>query len=176
MIFFASQCENDFDGLTRPSLHPCAYLNNTLFMYETIVHGILPIFIIVISSVVLLFRTLWQRYHAQRQIHWRQYRKMTVQVLIISSIYLFFSFPYAFLDLLELCNVLDAAGVKFVFYLVYIPIYTLLLFPIVSLEALTELREKLKKMLQFRRQRRVVRPGNLTAARLRMVDNRVVIQ
>jgi len=176
MVFFASKCENDFDGLTSPSLYPCAYQNNTLSMYESIAHGILPIFTIVISSAVLLLRTMWQRYHVQRQIHWRRYRKMTVQVLIISSVYFMFPLPFALLSLLNLCNVLGEIGVELIIYVAFIPIYTTLLFPIVALGSLPELREKFKKTLQFRRQRRVVRPANFPTAHIHMADNRVVIQ
>jgi hypothetical protein len=47
--------------------------------------------------------------------------------------------------------------------------YTLLLFPMVSIGLLPKLTEKLKKILQFRRQRLVVGPA-------RMIGNLAVVQ
>ena len=94
LVFFAPQCENDFDNYVMPSFYPCAYQNNAFVTYDTVMNGILPIFTVVISSIVLLLRVLWQRYHTHSQIHWRRHRKMIIQVLSISCIYLLFAFPY----------------------------------------------------------------------------------
>ena len=134
----------------------------------------LPTFTIVISSVVLLLRVIWQKYHAQRQMNWRQYRKMTIQVLMISCLYLIFPFPYLFITLLHLCGVPYYIGAAFLSRAQFFTYYTLFLFPIVSLGSLPELREKVKKTLHLRRQRRAVGPQTLTMARF--VDKRVIIQ
>jgi len=147
IVFFASQCENNFDNLTIPSCFPCTYENNVLNMYETIGHSILPILIIVISSAILLFRVLWQKYHAHRQIHWRRYRKMTIQVLSISSLYLIFPFPYYLITILHLCGMPADIGVEFLSRWMFCTYYTLLLFPIIVIGSSAELKEKLKKTL-----------------------------
>ncbi len=137
-------------------------------------HSIVPILIIVISSAILLFRVLWQKYHAHRQIHWRRYRKMTIQVLSISSLYLIFPFPYYLITILHLCGMPSDIGVEFLSRWMFCTYYTLLLFPIIAIGSSPELKEKLKKTLQFRRQRLIVSPAKLNAAP--MIDNRIIIQ
>jgi len=143
-------------------------------MYEIIVQTILPIVIIIISSVVLLLRVLWQKYHAHRQIHWRQYRKMTIQALGISSIYLIFPFPYILINILHLCGMPSYMATEFLTTWMFCTYYTLLLFPMVSIGLLPKLKEKLKKILQFRRQRLVVGPAPLNTAR--MIGNLAAVQ
>jgi hypothetical protein len=99
---------------------------------------------------------------------------MIIQVLSISCIYLLFAFPYEFITFIHLCGVPSYIGAAFLSYATFFTYYTTLLFPIVSIGSLPELRKKLEKVLRFRRQRRVVQPENLPKAA--PVINRVVIQ
>jgi hypothetical protein len=174
LVFFAPQCENDFDNYVMPSFFPCAYQNNAFVTYDTVMNGILPIFIVVISSIVLLLRILWQRYHTHSQIHWRRHRKMIIQVLSISCIYLLFAFPYEFITFIHLCGVPSYIGAEFLSRATFFTYYTTLLFPIVCIGSLPELRKKLEKILPFRRQRCVVQPETLPMAAT--ATNRVGIQ
>ncbi|CAF1540116.1 unnamed protein product [Adineta steineri] len=174
IIFFASQCKDDIDDITGPSLFHCAYENNTLYMYEIIVNAILPTFIVVGSSIVLLLRVVWQKYHTHRQMHWRQYRKMTFQVLIISCLYLILPFPSMFIIFLQLCGVSNDVGAEFLSRMTYASYYTLLLFPIFSIGSLPELRKKFIKMIQFRQPPRTIHPTNVPTAL--KINNRASIQ
>ncbi|CAF1339237.1 unnamed protein product [Adineta steineri] len=152
IIFFASQCKDSIDDITGPSLFHCAYENNTLYMYEIIVNAILPTFIVVGSSIVLLLRVVWQKYHAHRQTHWRQYRKMTFQ----------------------LCGISNDVGAEFLSRMTYASYYTLLLFPIFSIGSLPELRKKFIKTIQFRQPPRTIHPTNVPTAL--KINNRASIQ
>ncbi|CAF1078701.1 unnamed protein product [Adineta steineri] len=134
----------------------------------------MPCFTIAISSVALLFRAVWQRYHMHRQIQWRQYRKMTLQVLIISTIYLIFSFPYMIITFLHLCGMPAEIGAEFLSRTLFFIYYTLFLFPIIAVGALPELREKVKNIIRFRRQRRIV--GILINTGAHMIDNPVFLR
>ena len=174
LVFFAVQCENNFDNYALPSFIPCAFENDALAMYDTVAHVILPNFIVVSSSIVLLLRVLWQRYRTHTQIHWRRHRKIIIQVLSISCIYLIFPFPYALIVVLQLCGVSSYIETKILSHVAYFTYYTLLLFPIVSIGSLPELKKKLEKVLPFRRQRRVVQPEILPMVATTI--NRVVIQ
>ncbi|CAF3723568.1 unnamed protein product [Adineta steineri] len=174
LVYFASQCVNNFDHYSRPGFFSCAFYNTTLFLYDLIVHGIVPTFTIIISSIALLIRVLWQKYYAHRQIQWRRYRKMTIQLLIISFLYLILPFPTIIISFLHLCGIPSYIGAEFSSRMIFVSYYTFLFFPIFTIGSLPELRAKLKKILQYHRQRNIIRPINFTTART--IPNRVNIQ
>ncbi|CAF1086753.1 unnamed protein product [Adineta steineri] len=174
IVHFVPTCENTFDNLTTPGFFPCQFSDVVFGTYEILADAIIPCFTIVISSVALLLRAVWQRYHMHRQIQWRQYRKMTLQVIIISSIYLIFPFPYMIINFLHVCGVPAEIGAEFLLRTMFFTYYTLFLFPIISVGSLSELREKVKSIIRFRRQRRIVGPLNNT--RPHVTDNRVFLR
>ncbi|CAF1078748.1 unnamed protein product [Adineta steineri] len=174
IVHFVPTCENTFDNLTTPGFFPCQFSDAVFGTYEIVADAIIPCFTIVISSVALLFRAVWQRYHMHRQIQWRQYRKMTLQVIIISTIYLILPFPYMMITFLHLCGMPAEIGAEFLSRTMFFTYYTLFLFPIVSVGALSELREKVKNIIRFRRQRRMV--GTLNSTRAHMTNNRVFLR
>ena len=163
VIFFA-QCQNVLANRTIPTFFPCAFRNRGLFMYETVIHSLLPTLTIVVSSFALLCRVLWRKYRMHRQIHWRKHRKMTVQLLSISFLYLIFPFPFLFLTFLYLCGLSSEIGADFSSYGVLSCYYPLLLFSCVCTASTPELRAKLAKILRLRQQR-IVHPEGLTVAR-----------
>ncbi|CAF1086772.1 unnamed protein product [Adineta steineri] len=154
VVFFVPPCENTFDNIITPSFYPCGLSITALGTYEMVVDTIFPCFTIITSSVALLLRAVWQRYHLQRQIYWRQYQNMALQVIIISAIYLILPFPYMIINFLHLCGMPPDIGAEFLS---------------LSVGALSELRGKVKNIIRFRRQRRIVGPLNNTRAQ--MVDN-----
>ncbi|CAF1570332.1 unnamed protein product [Adineta steineri] len=174
VVFFTTLCENAFDNIATPVFYPCEFYDGVFGTYELVAHGIIPCFAIVILSIALLFRAVWKRYHMHRQIQWRQYRKMTLQVIIISTIYLILPFPYMIINFLHVCGMPAEIGAEFLSHAIFFPYYTLFLFPIVTVGALSELREKVKSIIQFRRQRRIVVPLNNT--RPHMTNNPVFLR
>ncbi|CAF2941198.1 unnamed protein product [Rotaria sp. Silwood2] len=164
-IFFVVECENNFDSTVIPSFYPCASENNALYLYETTVNAVTFTFIVVISSVFFLIRVLWQKYRMHQQFQWRRYRFMIIHILSISSIYLLFLFPYMIVTILNLCGLSSAIINIFLTYIPFLPYYTLLLFPIIIIGSLPELSEKIKEILQYRRQRRTVAPVALMTTR-----------
>jgi hypothetical protein len=174
IVFFVVQCTNDFNNIITPLFVPCAYQNNSLFMYETIVHAILTVLTIVISSVALLLRVLWQRHRTHRQIDWRRHRKMTIQLLSISIVYIIFLFPYALITICQLCGLSTDAVVQVLSVMTFFTYYALFLVPIACISLLPELRNKLMKILQLRQQQRAIHPIMLPMVRMR--NDQVVIQ
>lgn len=54
---------------------------------------IYPILVIVLFSFLLLMRIIWQKHRVHQSMRWRKHRKMTLQLLLISLLYLFFLSP-----------------------------------------------------------------------------------
>jgi hypothetical protein len=84
---------------------PYLYTIYALTMWEVIVHEIVPILIIVVFSIALLVRVLWQRHRIRQPIQWRKYRKMSFQLLSISLIYSIFSLPYMLMNMMILSGI-----------------------------------------------------------------------
>ncbi|CAF0989538.1 unnamed protein product [Adineta ricciae] len=165
IVFFFWPCANNNKTISSIFFTPCAFQNSSLFLYEMITHYVSPILIIVISSCTLLVRVIWRKYQVQRRISWSRYRKMAVQVLTISCLYVIFIFPYIFMNFLYICGVPVDMENDFFLVAPYLAYFTFLLFPVVAVGSLPEFRGKFKDILPCFGQRRVIRPINLTTFR-----------
>ena len=94
IIFFVLPCSLSINNnRTRCGLTNCAYGNGSTGLWDGIVNNILPIFTVMIFSGVLVLRVWYQKHRMGQRFRWKKYRKMTIQLLSISSIYLLFLFP-----------------------------------------------------------------------------------
>ncbi|CAF0881651.1 unnamed protein product [Adineta ricciae] len=159
LVYFIPPCENYPDPASPVCMWPCLYDSYTLSMYDYVVEQVLPTFTIVFCSITLLGRVLWQRVRTQRTIHWKKHRKMAIQVLCISLVYLLLLLPYATIYILRfyvgLSNpLLDEFSTSTAFTSYFI----ILLFPFVCAVSLPELQTKVTNLLLLRR-RRQIHPG-----------------
>jgi len=66
------------------------YLNSIFAQYDVVANQIIPIFIIVISTLGLLIRVLFQKRTLGRAIQWKKQRKLIVQnIIYFNSLRLF---------------------------------------------------------------------------------------
>ncbi|CAF0761245.1 unnamed protein product [Adineta ricciae] len=109
---------------------PYYYLNipTWLIWYESIFHYVVPIFVLTIFSNALFFRILLQKSRLRVAQGWRQYRKMTIQLIFVTITYLF-DLPYIIVTIVRWSGFpnfgTDLQGPYF-YYVNYIPI---VLFP-----------------------------------------------
>jgi hypothetical protein len=159
VVFFFPPCENLFSDLYMICGYICYSQIYVLTMWDSIVYQILPNLLIVLFSVALLARVIFQRYRLQRSIQWRKYRKMAVQSLSISFLYIIFSFPLILLDLISfsgLSYVISSDVRKYAGFLSY---YLVLLLPFVCALSLPELQVKIKNIFKFRQHLRTIVPN-----------------
>ena len=144
---------------------PCLYAKPAAAKYDLIVNQIAPVLIIVVFSLALLVRVLWQRYHMRQPIQWRKHRKIIVQLLLISVVYLAFASPWSLVLLAYEFGLSRSVGVDYLRYAAFFSYYTVFLFPFMCCLSLSELRVKLKqKLLWYQRPPRVAHAGNVTVA------------
>lgn len=153
---FFPPCENSYDYSVAPCLRSCMYESPGYQTIETFVHNIIPSFIIIILSIALLFRILQQKRRIRQPIQWRKHRKMTIQLLSISLLYLLVTCPYPLVSFLHLCGLSYDLVADFDSYAVFISYYAVLLFPFVAMSSVPEAWTKLKGILHIRRQHRRV--------------------
>ena len=154
VVIFAPPCQNTFD-FTMDTCGTGGCYNSVPFfgMVERIGFAIVPTFLIAIFCMALIIRIIRQKYRIRGIIEWRRQRKLIVQLVSMSSVYLFFDMPLSIVDLVHLSGQPDWGhdALPAIFYLSYFPI---LLLPIVCLGSIPELWNKVKKY-KLRRPQRV---------------------
>ena len=157
IMFFILPCDVPFNySMLTCNYYSCILKNPSAALYDSVMHYLLPISIIVIFSVVLLVRVLLHRSLACGRIQWRNYRKMAVQLLSISGIYVVFSLPPILLYTAHTAGVPWIVASDFFDITMYFVYYTELLTPFVCAASLPELRLKCKQLCVFRRRNAVV--------------------
>jgi phosphatidylglycerophosphate synthase len=124
-----------------------------IFMWETIVHQFLPNLIIIIASITLLIRVVWQKRRVNQPLHWRKHRKMTLQLFTIALLYLIFCCPNTVLILSYLFDYDMENFDQMKFYAEFFSYFLILLFPFVCLCSVHELYARLKRLFQGRQRR-----------------------
>ncbi|CAF3410009.1 unnamed protein product [Rotaria sp. Silwood1] len=159
IVIFFPPCENIFDTYSLICIKLCWYASSSLlYTYDTIVHQILPILIIVGFSIGLLIRIRWQKHRIGQLLKWRKHWKMTLQLLFVSVIYLIFGLPLTIMSILYLGGVPLNVTAKFAEYALFFNYCTIILCPIASIISLPKLRNERKNMARSRRQARAVAP------------------
>ena len=138
---------------------PCLYSNPSFAIFDLLGNQIAPALIIVIASTSLLVRVTWQKFRLHQPLQWRKHRKMTVQLLAISMVYLVFASPWSIVLLAHQLGLSRDVGGTYLLYAAFFSYYTIFSFPFVCCISLRELRLKVKhRVLWFRRAPRTVKP------------------
>jgi hypothetical protein len=82
-------------------------------MWDILVNDMIPTIIIIVCSITLLLRVIYQKYQMRRPMRWRNYRKMTIQLLLISVLYLVIYIPGMLMEYIYLCEVSEDVGADF---------------------------------------------------------------
>ncbi len=163
IVFFFSPCRNGYDYSLAFCLNSCLVQHYAYSMWETIVHQMLPAVLIIVFSIALFVRVLLQKHRIHQPVQWRKHRKMAIQILSISLLYLEFYFPYVLYSLMLTFGVpndsLDNLGV-------YAEFCTYFMTPLLSFVctlSLPELGTKIGKTIHFQRKLRRINPEVLRA-------------
>lgn len=102
-VIFIPPCENQFEFVSiECGLNPC-YLNmKFLAVWDSIVHSALPTGIIAVFSLALLYRVIAHKVHLQQPVQWRKHRRLSIQLLSLSGVYLFLNLPLTIIMLIQL--------------------------------------------------------------------------
>jgi hypothetical protein len=102
-VIFFPPCDNEFefDSIECGS-NPCFLGIKILALWDTLVHSLLPTFTIAIFSFALIYRVIAHKTRIRQPIQWRKHRRLSMQLLSLSSVYLFLNFPLAIIMLIQL--------------------------------------------------------------------------
>ncbi|CAF1479593.1 unnamed protein product [Rotaria sordida] len=143
------QCENFFD-YTSFLCGPICYNSITwLSTYDWVTHMLLPSLLIPFASISLLFRVLIQAKKMRRTLNWRSTRKLTLQLMFISILYLLFWTPLALVSLIRIYFIPTFINEITYYYLYYTPYLVQLLIPFVSFACLPEIWPKNNRVVHI---------------------------
>lgn len=151
VFYFFPPCRNYFYNSDLLCMDPCITYNFAFTMWEMAAHQILPAVVIILSSVALFIGVLRQKRRLNQAITWRKHRKMAIQVLSISILYLVCLFPYAVYCILYVFKVRTRSLRDFEEYAELLAYFMPLLLPFVCILSLPEPRSKLSKIVRLTR-------------------------
>ncbi|CAF3254504.1 unnamed protein product [Rotaria sp. Silwood2] len=141
-------CESIYDYSQRFCLWPCFYMDKILPAIEAIVNVGLPFVIIPIASISLFIRVLWQKRSMQLQAYkWKRDRKMTLQLLSITLLYLILWMPLNMALVINVFWLPDFLIEEQVNYIYLMPFIVQLLYPFIALLSYPELWRKNRRIL-----------------------------
>lgn len=123
----------------------------SLSIYDLLLHGLLPTPVITVASIGLLVRVVRQKRRLLGRIEWQKQRKMTIQLLSVSCLFIVINLPPIFLQILiitglgnDLVGLIEASWI-----LGYLTYYQSILIPFVCLfPLLSSLRTTWKKIFR----------------------------
>ena len=167
IVFLYPSCENSLDLTASVCFSPCILENSLVHAFETLLNNLMPNLLIIVFSLTLLLRIIWQKHRVRQPMLWRKHRKMTIQLLSIAAVYLVVTFPWALVVFLRICGWSSGLADSLQYFTAFNSYYIALLFPFVSLASLTSLRNRLKKLLWCKRTTRLVGPEQLGERQLK---------
>ena len=134
--------------------------------YESVVHYVTPIILTIVITAALPLRVFLQKSHLRLSTSWRQYRKMTVQLLRMITIYVF-ALPYIVVTIVRWSGYSDfgtSVQIPYFYYLAYVPN---ILFPFTTLGSIPNLKPKVRHCFRLDRNRTANMAIALTARQVR---------
>jgi len=158
-------CKDEFQYTELMCGAPLCYLeeNRAVAIWDVIVNDLIPTIIIIVCSITLLLRFLYQKYRMNQPIRWRNYRKMIIQLLSISVLYLVIYIPRLLMEFIYLCGVPEEVGADFMLYAEFFAYYGNFLLPFVCAGSMPGLQKKINKIFPCcRRLMRTVGPQTVS--------------
>lgn len=146
IIYFFPPCQNLLFEFDMICVYFCLNSHYKLYMWQTITHQIIPNLIIVCFSIALLIRFVHFKNRIHQPIRWKKYRKMTIQLLSISLLYLLFSFPFILVTLMYLSGWINQMFTTILLYADIFSYFIILCFPFVCMSSLPNLHLKIKRI------------------------------
>lgn len=149
IVIFFYPCSTNFNYNVVLCGQPCFTSSKGLSLFDLCFHSWLPVFLITFFSVGLIFRVFYSRkIRCQRRNQFRRYRRMIIQLLAISMLYLGFMGPYSTLEIIDnvvgLSSTANFVKQNYFFYMYWL---ITLLIPFICIGCLPEVTNKFHRQL-----------------------------
>lgn len=149
VIYFIVPCDNVFDYTKNYcGYDSCAY-DTSYGIYELFSNGILSSVCIAFFSIALIVRVVYKRQRAHQSVAWRKHRKMTLQLMLIVSIFYFLYLPLVFIAVVRYLTGIKNFASQYYVYGSFLSYYINFLLPFVCAGALPQVKQTVKYFLCF---------------------------
>ncbi|CAF1313791.1 unnamed protein product [Rotaria magnacalcarata] len=126
---------------------PCFSLEAAISTFDLITHNLAPLIFNAFFSIAIIIRVLcMKKFQIHQPIHWKKYRKMIAQLLILSFLYSVTVAPYALTPFAGLFGGLPTAAVYIqTVYFYYLFWLLMLVLPLVCIVSINEVKVKITK-------------------------------
>jgi len=129
ICIFALPCQNIPDYTQGWCLSPCLFFEyNISLLYDVLITGILPS---VFITILLFVRVIEQKQHLRQQVQWQKYRRMIIQLVLCSALFLLFNLPLKCLSLAYVFGLPYGVTGQFELFIFFISNFTTLWMPLV---------------------------------------------
>ena len=171
IMLLALPCNVPYDYKRRLCGHyDCINLIPWIAMFDSIAHYMVPAFIIVVFSVALFIRVVCHKYRIRQRIDWKNYRKLALQLLSISLVYMVLEAPPMMLNAAYLAGLSWDVAADYYNDMLNLSLWVILFTPFASATSLPDLKGKCRNLILFWRPRGIVRPTTITMNRRRSVQ------
>ena len=150
LIFFVP-CEHTIDYTQYVCSGACAYGIRTLAMLDGIINGDLPTFLITIFNILLVIRVVQQKRRIHQHVQWRKHRRLTIQLLSCSALFIVFNLPLVCIYIAQALGVPYGATGQFELFLYFMAYFIILWMPFVCLGSSPEILSKIRKKFKHQR-------------------------
>ena len=137
-------CETIYDYTQPWCGYPCFYGVIDFLTYDTIMNYFLTVICIVIFNLALIIRYIRQRQRFQREIQWRKYRRMILQLLSVCLLVLIFFIPMVALVFAHSVGLPEEIGAEAQLYLYFFNYCIVFLLPFVCLASYRDTWQKIR--------------------------------
>lgn len=153
IVIYVYPCKSQYDYHQPLCGSPCYTIEAAISMYDLIVHTWIPLFGGIILNIIFLIRVIYRkRVGLQHEnAHQHRHRKMVIQVLCLSSLYIVCQSPFSGILFIQLFVVVPQIIQHIhIYYFYYLFWFLTLLLPLVSLACIPEIVKKVRNRFRPR--------------------------
>ena len=145
-IFFVP-CQVNFDYSSNWCLAPCYIQFSTLGQFDVIFNGIIPCIVIIIANILLFIRIIKQKHRLRQEVQWHKYKRMIIQLISCSLLFLIFQIPSMGLLLAQKFGLPFGATGQFELFIYFTSCFMVLWMPFICLGSSKEIWTKMKTLM-----------------------------
>lgn len=167
IIIIFPPCENTFNYSEDICGSPlCFYDDKAMNFWDVLIHDFIPTIIIISFSIGLIVRVVYKKHNIGLPVHWRKHRRMTIQLISLSLMYLIIYVPKMLLEFAHNCGLPEEYGGDLLPYLEFFENFGHFFLPVICTGSLPELQKKIKRMIpRLRRPVGIIEPETFEMSR-----------
>ena len=142
VVFFPTGCVNQWSYNQLFCGGPCFIELSALSAFDWIFHCVVPNVVIILANALLFGRLVWQKVKRNRPVRWKRQRRLVIQLVFISSLFLILFGPMMVVGVIQIHWKRETLADIQEKYFYFLPYFTTQLLPFVIAGQLTGMRRE----------------------------------